>query len=85
MEAKFEIVDAGTYMFDGDSSGRWCIRHPENSYFPNESGMFDCYIEDAENPNRKPVKFLGSFLKLKEAKKDLIAKWKRGESYETLN
>lgn len=72
-------------MFEGDSSGRWCIRHPHNSYTPNKSGMYDCYVEDAENPNRKLVKYIGSFSKLSVAKEFITNKWTIGFTYQTFN
>ena len=57
----FEMVNAGCWMLNDDISQRWKIQQPKGGYMPTTSKMWDTMIEDFDNPNTKPVKFLGSF------------------------
>ena len=79
---KAPIVDEGIYMFEpNDNSGRWVIRHPYNSYTPNDSNKFDVYIECPLDPNREPVIDLGSFDTLLKAKSFIYNLHKCGKTY----
>jgi len=72
-KVKFIIGDAGTYMMDVvESTTRWCIRHPKDSYSQNLSGRYDCYVVGLIEGFSKDVKYLNSFKNLKEAKDFLV-------------
>ena len=57
---------------------------PRNFYSPNKTAMFDCYVEDSENPNKSTLNFLGSFLRLTDDKAYLINKKRSSFTYQTL-
>lgn len=80
------IVDEGTYMFDPkDGSGQWFIRHPQNSYTPNDSEMYDVYIISSnDQKGNMPLIDLGSFKNLKQAQLHIERLHKENRTYYNL-
>jgi len=81
---EFEKVDAGCWMLNDDISQRWKIQQPKGGYMPTKSKMWDTLIEDFENPNTKPLKFLGSFQTKQLAIKHIQNLIVKGETFNTI-
>jgi hypothetical protein len=80
----FEMIDAGCWMINNESSQRWIIIQPTKGYETTISKMWDVLIEDFDEPNKKPVKFLGSFISKEKALSQVENFISKGETYKSI-